>query len=512
VDDRGHRPELLRVRFVGIETEYGIAVTGPEDVHPVRASAMLVAAHREIAGGDVGWDYTQERPDRDARSTPVRSAEPELSIGEPGTSNLVLTNGARFYVDHAHPEYATPECRTAHDLVVHDVAGERIVEAAARRVEQGLPDGSVVHVHKNNTDGKGAAYGTHENYLVERSIPFGLLTRQLLPMFVSRTIFTGAGRVGSEHDAALPFQLSQRADFFEVDIGLETTYRRPIMNTRDEPHADPERFRRLHVINGDANMGEQVTFLKVGMMFVFLDAIASGALPDPLELVDPVAAMRTLSHDPELRATVPTTDGRSWTALDLQEELLERCSRALPDMQRCAETQEIFARWGGLVSAGRDGPGGLIGRTDWATKLDLIEAYRARHGLSSTHDRVRMVDLQYHDVRREKGLHHRLVAGGRVERRTSDAAVQGAIDQAPVDTRAWFRGECVRRFPEAVVAAGWDSVVLDLGDDRGLVRLPMPEPGLATRALTQDALAAAVDVDDLLRRLDVREGVPGQLA
>jgi Pup amidohydrolase len=191
------------VGFVGVETEYGIAVTGPEEVHPVRASALLVAAHRDLVGGHVGWDYTEERPDRDARSTPLRPEPPELTIGEPGTANLVLTNGARLYVDHAHPEYATPECAGARDLVVWDVAGERIVEAAARNAERALPEGSTVHVHKNNTDGKGAAYGTHENYLVDRSIPFGLLTRHLLPMFVSRIALIGAGRVGSEHDAEL---------------------------------------------------------------------------------------------------------------------------------------------------------------------------------------------------------------------------------------------------------------------------------------------------------------------
>lgn len=498
--------------FVGIETEYGIAVTGPEPVHPVRASALLVAAHRELVGGDVGWDYTEERPDRDARATPVRPQPPELSIGEPGTSNLVLTNGARLYVDHAHPEYATPECRTARDAVVWDVAGERIVEAAARSAARWLPEGSVVHVHKNNTDGKGAAYGTHENYLVDRAIPFGLLTRHLLAMFVSRPVLVGAGRIGSEHDPAVTFQLSQRADFFEVELGLETTMRRPIMNTRDEPHADPERFRRLHVINGDANMIEGATLVKVGAMLVLLEAVASGRLPEPLELVDPVAAFRDLSHDPTLRATVATTEGRRWSALDLQEELLARCDAALPDSGRDADTSAALAAWGAMVAAGRQGPQGLVGSADWATKLELVEAFRARHGLPVEHDRVRMLDLQYHDVRREKGLLHRLVASGRVPRVTSEAEVTAATDVAPVDTRAWFRGECVRRFPGAVVAAGWDSVVLDLGPDRGLVRLPMPEPGLGTRELAGPALEGAQDVDDLLRRLDVREQLPGQLA
>jgi len=500
------------VGFVGVETEYGIAVTGPEEVHPVRASALLVAAHREIAGGDVGWDYTEERPDRDARSTALRPEPPELSIGEPGTANLVLTNGARLYVDHAHPEYATPECASARDLVVWDVAGERIVEAAARRVEAVLPEGSRVHVHKNNTDGKGAAYGTHENYLVDRAVPFGLLTRHLIPMFVSRPVLVGAGRVGSEHVPGLPFQLSQRADFFEVEIGLETTVRRPIMNTRDEPHADVERFRRLHVINGDANLCEGSTYVKVGSMLLLLDAIAAGGMPEPLELEDPVQAFRSLSHDPTLAATVRTTDGRRWTALDLQEELLERCARARPSAGRSVADATVLDAWGALVSAGREGPAALEGRVDWATKLALIEAFRARHALAPTHDRVRMVDLQYHDVRRDKGLHHRLVASGRVERITTEEEVREAVLRPPVDTRAWFRGEAVRRFPEAVVAAGWDSVVLDLGDERGLVRLPMPDPALGTRALTGEAIERAVDVDDLLRRLEVREGLPGQLA
>ncbi len=498
--------------FVGVETEYGIAVTGPEEVHPVQASALLVAAHRDLAGGDVGWDYTEERPDRDARSTPLRPEPPQLTIGEPGTANLVLTNGARLYVDHAHPEYATPECTTAHDLVVFDVAGERIVEAAARHAERALPPGSTMHVHKNNTDGKGAAYGTHENYLVDRSVPFGLLTRHLLAMFVSRPVLVGAGRVGSEHDPDLPFQLSQRADFFEVEVGLETTVRRPIMNTRDEPHADQERFRRLHVISGDANLCEGVTFVKVGAMMLLLDAVMSGALPDPIELEDPVAAFRTLSHDPTLRARVRSIDGRSWSALDLQEELLERCSAARPDADRSPSEVDVIEHWGAMLAAGREGPEQLEGMTDWATKLGLIEAFRARHELPPTHDRVRMVDLQYHDVRRDKGLHHRLVAGGRVRRITTEAEVLAAMTSPPEDTRAWFRGETVRRFPEAVVAAGWDSVVLDLGDGRGLVRLPMPDPGRATRALTGAAIDQASDVDDLLRRLDVREDLPGQLA
>jgi len=485
-------------------------VTGPDEVSAVQASALLVAAHRDLVGGDVGWDYTEEQPDRDARSTPLRPRPRELVIDDRGTVNLVLTNGARLYVDHAHPEYATPECASARDAVVWDVAGERIVEAAARHAEGSLAPGSTMHVHKNNTDGKGAAYGTHENYLVDRNVPFGMMTRHLLAMFVSRIVLIGAGRVGSEH-GDVPFQLSQRADFFEVEIGLETTVRRPIMNTRDEPHADPERFRRLHVINGDANPGELATYVKVGAMLMVLDAIASGAMPDPIELADPVAAFRTFSHDPSLRATARALDGRAWSALDLQEHLFEHVRRSAERLERRPDDREVLARWESMLVAARSGPEQLVGLADWATKLELIEAFRARHDLPPTHDRVRMVDLQYHDVRTDKGLHHRLVASGRVPRITTDAEVAHAVRTPPPDTRAWFRGECVRRFPQAVVAAGWDSVVLDLGGTSGLARLPMTEPGLGTRALTGAALEAAEDVADLLRRLDVRPDLPGQL-
>ena len=426
-------------------------------------------------------------------------------------SNTVLTNGARLYVDHAHPEYATPECSNARDLIVWDVAGERIMEEAGRRVQAALPEGAAIHLHKNNTDGKGAAYGTHENYLVARSIPFGLMTRHLLPMFVSRVALVGAGRIGSEHDAELGFQLSQRADFFEVEVGLETTVKRPLMNTRDEPHADPERFRRLHVINGDANLCEVAGLVKVGAMMLVLDAIDCEGLGAPLELVDPVAAFRALSHDVELVATVELTDGRRLSALDLQEHYLERCRTMVERYGHRGSSEVVLQWWEDLIDGARTDLSALVGRVDWVTKLQLLEAFRARHGLPMTHERVRMVDLQYHDVRRDKGLYHRMVAAGRVERVVAEEEVAAAVERPPEDTRAWFRGECIRRFPAAIVAAGWDSLVLDTGEG-SLARLPMDDPSLGTRALTEGALERARDVSDLLERLEVRVELPGQLA
>jgi proteasome accessory factor PafA2 len=486
-------------------------VTGPLEVHPVRASTLVVEAWRPPDGGGVRWDHTEEQPDRDARTTPVRPGPRPPVIGDLGAANTVLTNGARLYVDHAHPEYATPECRTARDLVVWDVAGERIMEEAGRRAESVLPPGAVMHLHKNNTDGKGAAYGTHENYLVRRDLPFGLLTRQLLPMFVSRIVLTGAGRIGADAEPEVGFQISQRADFFEAEVGLETTVRRPLMNTRDEPHADAERWRRLHVINGDANLCEVANLVKVGAMLLVLRAASIGALPAPVELADPLRAFRTVSRDLTLRMPLPLAGGGALTALDLQERYLDACRAMVEREGEVPGDGPVLARWEALLAAARRDPAELAGHVDWATKLALLRAFRSRHGLAETHDRVRMLDLQYHDVRRDRGLHHRLAAAGRVVRLTTDEEVTAAVTDPPSDTRAWLRGRCIARFPRAVVAAGWDSLVLDTGGE-SLVRLALPDPGRGTRAEVGELVEAAEDAADLLERLGGPRDLPGQLA
>ena len=471
----------------------------------------MVEAWRGAGPARVRWDHTEEHPDRDAREPSARPAPPEPAIGDLGTPSTVLTNGARLYVDHAHPEYATPECTNARDLVVWDVAGERIMEAAGRRAEAALPPGSAVHLHKNNTDGKGAAYGTHENYLVPRRVPFGLLTRHLIPMFVTRIVLTGAGRIGSDAEPAADFQLSQRADFFEAEVGLETTVRRPLMNTRDEPHADPDLWRRLHVINGDANLCEVATLVKVGAMLLVLRAVEAGALPEPLVLADPLATFRAVSRDMTLRRPLELADGRRMTALDVQEAYATACADLVAREGAGDGDELVLHWWTRLIDHGREDPGRLAGTVDWATKLALIEAFRARHGLGPTDDRVRMVDLQYHDVRRDRGLHHRLAAAGRVVRLTTDDEVDRAVATPPEDSRAWFRGRCIARFPEAVVAAGWDSVVLDTGAE-ALVRLPLEDPSRGTRAQVGAVLDGAVDAADLLERLGGAPALPGQLA
>ncbi|MEX1165000.1 MAG: depupylase/deamidase Dop [Nitriliruptor sp.] len=486
--------------FVGVETEFGIAVIGPNEVNPVLASSMVVSAYRAAGRAEVRWDHADEHPLRDARGYEVADPHEPLEDDELGLVNTVLTNGARFYVDHAHPEYSSPEVTNARDLVTWDKAGERILEDAAQRAAASLPAGSRVLIHKNNTDGKGAAYGTHENYLVPRSVAFGRLTRQLLPFFVSRPVYVGAGRIGSELDRDLGFQLTQRADFFEVEVGLETTLKRPLMNTRDEPHADPDRYRRLHVINGDANLCEVATFLKVGTMMLVLGLIEDEVLPEPPALAEPVAAFHAVSHDLTQARPLRLADGTTATPLELQWHYLEAARKHHERGGFPRDATEVLERWESVLATAEVDPRKLTGQVDWATKLELLEAYRERDDLDWTSDRLKAIDLQYSDVRRDKGLYQRLVARGRVETLVTEDEIQAAITSPPEDTRAWFRGECLRRFPDQVVAAGWDSLILDVGRD-ALQRLPMMEPGRGTRANVGALLDEVADAGELLDRL-----------
>ncbi len=485
-------------KFIGLETEFGITVNGGEsDVNPVLASSMVVSAYSESERGRIRWDHSDEHPLRDARGYDEPSPHEPPSDEELGLANTVLTNGARFYVDHAHPEYSSPEVSNARDAVVWDKAGERILEDAARRATSTLPSGRLL-IHKNNTDGKGAAYGTHENYLVGRDVPFPTLIHDLIPFFASRPMYTGAGRLGNEFGLEdVEFQLTQRADFFEVEVGLETTLKRPIINTRDEPHADPEKYRRLHVINGDANLCEVATFLKVGTTAIVLDMIEDEALPEVPELARPVQAFHAFSHDLECRTTVRQRDGKNLSALDIQWLYFEAAKRYLKDQDVDPVTAEVMQRWETVLTVVEDDPRKLAGTVDWATKLQLLDQYASRDNLTFQSPKLKMIDLQYHDVRQDKGLYNRLVARGSVERLVSEAEIQAAKTEPPEDTRAYFRGTCLAKFGDQIVAAGWDSLIFDVGRD-ALQRVPMMEPGRGTKALVGDLLEAATDAKDLL--------------
>ncbi len=298
--------------------------------------------------------------------------------------------------------------------------------------------------------------------------------------------------------ADVPFQCSQRADFFEVEVGLETTLKRPIINTRDEPHADPDKYRRLHVINGDANLCEVATYLKVGVSMLVLDALEDGLLVDEPSLARPVQAFHRASHDLTGREPLELADGTTATPLELQWWYLERVRAHATRRDLSRVEEDVLARWERVLVTAEGDPFKLKGQVDWATKHDLLERYAARHGLDWSSDRLKAVDLQYHDVRRDKGLYHRLAARGEVERLVTDDEVVAAITTPPEDTRAYFRGRVLEKFGDDVVAAGWDSIIIDTGRD-ALQRIPMMEPGRGTRAHVEglldevDTAAALVD-------------------
>src|SRR4051812_34421734 len=312
-------------KVCGIETEYGIVLRGAGESNPIAASSVLINAYVSSLTRKVGWDFEDEHPGNDARGFSVEgSSPPEV---ETHLVNAVLTNGARYYVDHAHPEISTPECVDAHEVVVWDKAAEQILVSSMEAAKSILPPGQEIVVHKNNSDGKGNSYGCHENYLMDRAVPFARVVAGITPFFVTRQIVAGAGKVGCEAPGLtwreVPFQVSQRADFFEEEVGLETTLKRPIVNTRDEPHCDAQKYRRLHVIIGDANLSEVSTFLKVGTTAIVLSMIEDDAVPTDLALANPVGAIKEVSWDRTLRRPVLLKDGRRLTALEMQWQLLE---------------------------------------------------------------------------------------------------------------------------------------------------------------------------------------------
>jgi proteasome accessory factor A len=490
-------------KVCGIETEYGILAAGP-DGNPIAASSVLVNAYAALMERRTGWDFEDEQPDNDARGFARDGAMPPMV--ETHLANTVLTNGARYYVDHAHPEYSTPECADPLDLVKHDKAGEEVLRRSMAAAARLVPDNPRVVVYKNNSDGKGNSYGCHENYLMDRSVPFTRVVTGVVPHFVTRQLYTGAGKVGSETPALdhqeVTFQISQRAEFFEEVVGLETTLKRPIVNTRDEPHADPRRFRRLHVIVGDANMSEVATLLKVGTTAILLAMIEDEALPArDLSLADPVRAMHRVSTDLSLSAPLPLADGTTATALEIQWELFAAAERyakeeGLAVLGDEAAATMVMERWEGVLGALENDPESLSRQLDWVAKRQLVEGYRDRHGCAWDDGRLAALDLQYHDLRPERSLHARLG----MERLVSDEDIAVAVTEPPTKTRAWFRGNCLARWPAAVVTANWDSLVFDLGADP-LRRVPMMDPLKGTAEHTAELLDASVGPADLLERL-----------
>ncbi len=491
-------------KVCGIETEYGIVVRGGDN-NPVSASSMLINAYVAATTRDrgrIGWDFEDEQPANDARGFELdASLAPEV---ETMLVNAVLTNGARYYVDHAHPEISTPEVTTAREALVWDRAAEEIVRASMEHVRPMLPDGGEIIVHKNNSDGKGNSYGCHENYLLARETPFGRMAAQITPHFVTRQVFCGAGKVGCELTGRpadhVPYQLSQRADFFEEEIGLETTLKRPIVNTRDEPHADAQKYRRLHVIVGDANMSEVATYLKVGTTAIVLAMIEDDELGDDWLLGNPVAAIRQVSHDPTLRQTVMLRDGSRATALEIQWGLLERArkyeqSHGL-DCVGEGIGHDVLARWEMVLTGLESDPASVANWVDWVAKQRLVDGYASRHGIEPGSSKLKAIDLQYHDLRVERCL--ALRAG--LDTMVGPDEVADAMTEPPTTTRAYFRGRCLQKYPADVVAANWDSLVFDIGRDP-LRRVPMMEPLRGTAEHVGTLIDDSETARELLDRL-----------
>ncbi len=427
---------MYQKRIYGIETEYGVTCTlrGQRRLSPDEVARYLF---RRV----VSWGRS---------------------------SNVFLVNGARLYLDvGSHPEYATAECDSIGEVVVHDKAGERILEQLLDSAEERLQDEGIrgtIHLFKNNTDSAGNSYGCHENYLTTRSDDMAHYAEVLIPFLVSRQIYAGAGKVLHTARGSV-FAVSQRAEHIWEGVSSATTRSRPIINTRDEPHADAEHFRRLHVIVGDSNMSEYTTYLKVGAMAILLRMVEdpSCVLRD-MTLENPIRAIREISHDLTLQRKVRLANGREVSAFDIQSEYLQRALRyadtkGLPD-----DEMKALGMWEHVMTQLASDPFKLDRELDWVIKHNLIEAYRAKHGLGLDDARVQLLDLQYHDVRRSQGVFYRMQDRGLLERTLTDDQMLDAIDTPPQTTRAKLRGDFIRRAKEQKRDYTVDWVHLKLND------------------------------------------------
>lgn len=423
-------------RIFGIENEYGVT--------------CALRGHRRLS------------PDEVARYLFRRV----VSWGR--SSNVFLVNGARLYLDvGSHPEYATPECDSVYDLVAHDKAGERILETLIESAELRLREEGIqgdIYLFKNNTDSAGNSYGCHENYLTSRRDDFTEYAEVLIPFLVSRQIYAGAGKVLQTARGAA-YCISQRAEHIWEGVSSATTRSRPIINTRDEPHADAERYRRLHVIVGDSNMSEYATFLKTGATSILLRMLEdpSVALRD-MTLDNPIRAIREISHDQTCTRRIRLASGREVSALDIQSEYLDRAIKYADSRDLDPQDKQALQMWEHCLTQIAEDPLNLSRECDWVMKHHLIEAYRERHGLALSDARVALLDLQYHDVNRSRSLFYRMQNRGLTERMCGDAEINHAVENPPATTRARLRGEFIRRAKERKRDYTVDWVHLKLND------------------------------------------------
>ncbi|MEX1038343.1 MAG: Pup--protein ligase [Acidimicrobiia bacterium] len=363
------------------------------------------------------------------------------------SSNVFLENGARLYLDvGSHPEYATPECDDLYDVVAHDKAGERILEGLVSGAEERLEEEGIrgeIFVFKNNTDSAGNSYGCHENYLVSRHKDFHRTVDVLIPFLVTRQIFLGAGKL-TQTPRGTTYSISQRADHIWEGVSSATTRSRPIINTRDEPHADAERYRRLHVIAGDSNMSEYATFVKVGTMVALLQMIEKDVVFRDLSLENPIRAIREIAHDPSCRRKVRLMNGRELSALDIQWEYLDRAMRFARSPGFPVQVKAAVDRWESLLTGLEKDPMTLDREVDWVAKYRLLERYQSRGNLQLSDPKLAMMDLSYHDVNRERGLFYMMQDKDMMERVVGDENIANAVRRPPQTTRAKLRGDFIK--------------------------------------------------------------------
>ena len=516
-------------RVMGTETEYAVSAVRRDRPTPGILSLGVGAAPPPPPPRHIRWDYRQEDPVNDMRGHRLNraSARPDMLTDSPQLqiTNVLASNGARIYVDHAHPEYSAPETRDPFDAVAWDHAGDVMMQAAARRASETA--GCRIVLHRNNVDGKGASWGTHENYLMRRDVPFDTVAALMIPHFVSRQIYAGSGRVGlGEHSEGDGFQLSQRADYIHAKLGLQTTFDRPIVNTRDEPHAESESWRRLHVIVGDANRMEVPQVLKLGVTSMLLwllehadeGGVDMGALLSSLELADPVEAMHTVSHDLTLSKPLELQAGGTATAWMMQVRLRAAVYAAAAVVYGTDTTGEpvwpdrsttsVMAMWGQALAdvaairhaddTERMAMSAEASRVEWLAKWQLLERLRRKAGLDWSSPKLKAVDLGW------AALDPRTSVWARMEPRSEHvldaAAVDHAVGEPPVDTRAWLRGQLVRRFPEETIAVSWTHLTVRAGGSDSL-SLDMADPCAFGRDACADALSRSSSAVELLKSL-----------
>ncbi len=468
--------------IIGTETEFGISVKNAREQDPIAASTLVVNAYKSQNLTTISWDYAQESPLMDARGFVAEGEHISVDTVNSSVINDILINGGRYYVDHAHPEYCTPECTNARDVLKYEKAGELILDLSRLAAEQLLLDNQELIIYKNNTDYKGHSYGSHENYLMSRAVPFADIVDGLTPFLVTRQIITGSGKVGAENGTTdTEYQISQRADFFEKEVGLSTMVERPLINTRDEPHADATLYRRLHVIVGDSNMSEFTIYLKIGITNIVLQLIEKGVVGKQFRLKDPVATIKAVSRDLSCQNKFELEDGRQWSAIELQKAYLELAHQHLSTEERTPIVQDVLEKWEYVLKGLQTEPMSLAHHLDWIIKKRLIDAYVNRHNFKWSDPRVRMLDLQYHDLRPDKGLYARLLKNGHVEQLLSHEEIVHAMQHPPVDTRAYFRGTCLRKFPNDIHSASWNSIIFN--GPTGFDKIMMERPHFGTQEI-----------------------------